>query len=87
MSVWILLPIFVFSNVIPLCSAFAAQDEGSARQVVRLLYKAGELALNMAMRSSTNSTSVKPATSSSENASRKGCGASRLKISLRYCRS
>lgn len=34
------------SDVIPLCSAFAAQDEGSARQAIRLLYKAGELALN-----------------------------------------
>ncbi|WP_089827229.1 Cdc6/Cdc18 family protein [Halogranum amylolyticum] len=33
-------------DVIPLCSAFAAQDEGSARQAIRLLYKAGELALN-----------------------------------------
>lgn len=33
-------------EVIPLCSAFAAQDEGSARQAIRLLYKAGELALN-----------------------------------------
>lgn len=34
------------TEVIPLCSAFAAQDEGSARQAIRLLYKAGELALN-----------------------------------------
>jgi archaeal cell division control protein 6 len=33
-------------DVIPLCSAFAAQDEGSARQAIRLLYKAGEIALN-----------------------------------------
>lgn len=33
-------------DVIPLCSAFAARDEGSARQAIRLLYKAGELALN-----------------------------------------
>lgn len=33
-------------DVIPLCSAFAAQDEGSARQAIRLLYKSGELALN-----------------------------------------
>ncbi|GGN25449.1 orc1/cdc6 family replication initiation protein [Halarchaeum nitratireducens] len=33
-------------DVIPLCAAFAAQDEGSARQAIRLLYKAGELALN-----------------------------------------
>lgn len=34
------------SGVIPLCAAFAAQDEGSARQAIQLLYKAGELALN-----------------------------------------
>lgn len=33
-------------GVISLCAAFAAQDEGSARQAIRLLYKAGELALN-----------------------------------------
>jgi cell division control protein 6 len=33
-------------DVIPLCAAFAAQDEGSARQAIRLLYKAGEIALN-----------------------------------------
>lgn len=33
-------------DVIPLCSAFAAQDEGSARQAIRLIYKSGELALN-----------------------------------------
>lgn len=33
-------------GVISLCSAFAAQDEGSARQAIKLLYKSGELALN-----------------------------------------
>lgn len=31
-------------DVIPLCSAFAAQDSGSARQALKLLYKAGDLA-------------------------------------------
>jgi len=36
----------VGDEVIRLCAAFAAQDEGSARQAIRLLYKAGELALN-----------------------------------------
>lgn len=34
------------SGTIPLCAAFAAQDEGSARQAIQLLYTAGELALN-----------------------------------------
>lgn len=34
------------SDVIPLCGAFAAQDKGSARQAIRYLYKAGELAGN-----------------------------------------
>jgi len=33
-------------GAIPLCAAFAAQDEGSARQAIQLLYTAGELALN-----------------------------------------
>ncbi|EMA24903.1 Cdc6/Cdc18 family protein [Haloarcula marismortui] len=33
-------------DVIPLCSALAAQDKGSARQAIRYLYKAGELAAN-----------------------------------------
>lgn len=33
-------------DVIPLCAAFAAQDKGSARQAIRYLYKAGELASN-----------------------------------------
>lgn len=33
-------------DVIPLCAAFAAQDKGSARQAIRYLYKAGELAAN-----------------------------------------
>lgn len=33
-------------EVIPLCAAFAAQDKGSARQAIRYLYKAGELAAN-----------------------------------------
>ncbi|WP_423746485.1 orc1/cdc6 family replication initiation protein [Haladaptatus sp. SPP-AMP-3] len=32
-------------DTIPLCAAFAAQDTGSARQAIRLLYKAGEVAL------------------------------------------
>lgn len=32
-------------DTIPLCAAFAAQDSGSARQAIRLLYKAGETAL------------------------------------------
>jgi cell division control protein 6 len=32
--------------VIPLCAANAAQDKGSARQALRYLYKAGELASN-----------------------------------------
>ena len=31
-------------EVIPLCSAFAAQDSGSARQGLRLVYKSGEFA-------------------------------------------
>lgn len=31
-------------DVIPLCSAFAAQDSGSARQALKRLYKAGDLA-------------------------------------------
>lgn len=31
-------------GVIPLCAALAAQDTGSARQALKLLYKAGELA-------------------------------------------
>lgn len=31
-------------DVIPLCSAFAAQESGSARQALKLLYKAGDLA-------------------------------------------
>lgn len=34
------------AEVIPLCAAFAAQDKGSARQAIRYLYKAGELASN-----------------------------------------
>ena len=33
-------------DVIPLCAANAAQDKGSARQALRYLYKAGELASN-----------------------------------------
>ncbi|RBI59437.1 cell division control protein Cdc6 [halophilic archaeon] len=33
------------ADTIPLCAAFAAQDSGSARQAIRLLYKAGEIAL------------------------------------------
>jgi cell division control protein 6 len=33
-------------DVIPLCAAHAAQDKGSARQALRYLYKAGELASN-----------------------------------------
>lgn len=33
-------------DVISLCAAFAAQDKGSARQAIRYLYKAGELAAN-----------------------------------------
>jgi len=33
-------------DVIPLCAANAAQDKGSARQALRYLYKAGELAAN-----------------------------------------
>lgn len=32
------------SDVIPLCSAFAAQESGSARRVLRILYKSGDLA-------------------------------------------
>jgi cell division control protein 6 len=36
-------------DVIPLCAAFAAQDKGSARQAIRYLYKAGELAANTDM--------------------------------------
>ena len=32
------------SDVVPLCAAFAAQDTGSARQAIRLLREAGELA-------------------------------------------
>jgi len=31
-------------DVIPLCGAFAAQESGSARQALKLLYKAGDLA-------------------------------------------
>ena len=31
-------------DVIPLCAAFAAQDSGSARQALKLLYKAGDMA-------------------------------------------
>lgn len=31
-------------DVIPLCAAFAAQDSGSARQALKLLYKAGDIA-------------------------------------------
>lgn len=31
-------------DVIPLCAAFAAQESGSARQALKLLYKAGDLA-------------------------------------------
>lgn len=34
------------NEVLPLCAAFAAQDKGSARQAIRYLYKAGELASN-----------------------------------------
>lgn len=34
----------VDDDVIPLCAALAAQDKGSARQAIRYLYKAGELA-------------------------------------------
>lgn len=30
-------------DVIPLCAAFAAQDSGSARQALKLLYKAGDM--------------------------------------------
>jgi cell division control protein 6 len=33
-------------SIIPLCAANAAQDKGSARQALRYLYKAGELASN-----------------------------------------
>lgn len=33
-------------DVIPLCAAFAGQDKGSARQAIRYLYSAGELATN-----------------------------------------
>lgn len=33
-------------DVIPLCAAMAARDKGSARQAIRYLYKAGELASN-----------------------------------------
>lgn len=33
-------------GVIPLCSAHAAQDKGSARQAIQLLYKSGEIASN-----------------------------------------
>lgn len=33
-------------DVVPLCAAQAAQDKGSARQALRYLYKAGELAAN-----------------------------------------
>lgn len=32
------------SDVIPLCSAFAAQESGSARRALRILYKSGDLA-------------------------------------------
>jgi len=35
-------------DVIPLCAALAAQDKGSARQALRYLYQAGELATNSA---------------------------------------
>lgn len=35
----------VASSAIPYCAAKAAQEKGSARQAIRLLYKAGELAL------------------------------------------
>lgn len=33
-------------DVIPLCAAFAGQESGSARQALKLLYKAGDLARN-----------------------------------------
>lgn len=33
-------------DIIPLCAAFAAQDSGSARQALRLLYQAGTVAVN-----------------------------------------
>ena len=36
-------------DVIPLCSAFSAQDSGSARQALRLLRKAADIAENKAM--------------------------------------
>lgn len=39
------LPGVLEDDVLPLCAAFAAQDEGSARQAIRILYKAGDLAL------------------------------------------
>lgn len=32
------------SDVLPLCAAFAAQESGSARRALRILYKAGDLA-------------------------------------------
>lgn len=35
----------VQGGVVPLCAALAAREEGSARQAIRLLYEAGELAL------------------------------------------
>ncbi|GAA5061620.1 hypothetical protein GCM10025751_48120 [Haladaptatus pallidirubidus] len=31
-------------DTIPLCSAFSAEESGSARQALKLLYKAGDLA-------------------------------------------
>lgn len=34
----------VEGDVVPLCAAHAARDEGAARQAIRLLYRAGELA-------------------------------------------
>ena len=37
------------SDVIPLCAAFSAQDSGSARQALRLLRKAADIAENEAM--------------------------------------
>jgi len=36
----------VDEDVIPLCAAYSAQDEGAARQAIKLLYTAGELASN-----------------------------------------
>jgi cell division control protein 6 len=37
------------SDVIPLCAAFSAQDSGSARQALRLLRKAADIAENKAL--------------------------------------